>query len=296
MHPYLIDIPLPFSDEPFHLRSFGVMVALGFIFGSWVLGLLARRYGDDPEKDQERYASVTMWILLGLFLGGRLLYVIVEIARYRSSGDVTSPGFGFTNDPFSILYVWQGGLVMYGGLTGAVTGGLLRARKLGLRARHTLDLGLTAGCFGQAIGRIGCLLVGDDYGQIVPDHLTHLPFPITIDVPMPLPEGSLFGVVNMGKTLWATQLWMTANAALLGVFALWLLARRRWAGQITAYLLVLYPIGRYLIEEFRGDSVRGLWFGGSLSTSQLISIAAFPFGLYLLWRGHQRHAAESVAP
>ena len=64
MHPYLIDIPLPFSDEPFHLRSFGVMVALGFIFGSWILGRLARRHGDDPEGDQERYASVTMWILL----------------------------------------------------------------------------------------------------------------------------------------------------------------------------------------------------------------------------------------
>ena len=89
---------------------------------------------------------------------------------------------------------------------------------------------------------------------------------------------------------------MMANAALLGVFALWLLSRRKWAGQITAWMLILYPIGRFIIEEFRGDSVRGLWFGGYLSTSQLISIAALPFGLFLLWRGNQRHIAESASP
>ena len=199
------------------------------------------------------------------------------------------------NDPFSIIKVWEGGLVMYGGLTGAVVGGVLRSKSLGLRIRHALDLGLTAGFFGQAVGRIGCFLVGDDFGQIVPDHLAHLPFPITVDVPKPLPDGSLFGVANMGKTLWATQLWMTANAALLGGISLWILSRRKWAGQITAWLLVLYPIGRFIIEEFRGDSVRGLWFGGFLSTSQLISMVVFPFGLLLLWLGHRRHALESSA-
>ena len=294
MHPYLRDIPLPVSDEPFHLRSFGVMVALGFIFGSWVLGRLAQKHGDDPEGDQERYASVTMWTLMGLFLGGRLMYVAVEVAKYLSAGQAGMIGEQFINDPLSIFYVWQGGLVMYGGLTGCILGGLFRARRLGLRPRLALDLGLTAGCFGQAVGRIGCFLVGDDFGQIVPDHLAHLPFPLTVEVPKPLPDGSLFGVANMGETLWATQLWMTCNAALLGGIALWILSRRRWEGQVTAWLLVLYPIGRFIIEEFRGDSVRGVWFGGFLSTSQLISCAAFPFGLWLLWRGHQRHAQESA--
>jgi prolipoprotein diacylglyceryltransferase len=109
---------------------------------------------------------------------------------------------------------------------------------------------------------------------------------------MDLPDGSLFGFHNAGQTLWATQLWMTANALLLGAIALWILSRRKWPGQITAWLLVLYPIGRFIIEEFRGDSVRGLWFGGFLSTSQLISLVILPFGLFLLWRGHRKHAAE----
>jgi len=235
-----------------------------------------------------------MWVLMGLFLGGRLMYVAVEVAKYLSAGQAGMIGEQFINDPLSIFYVWQGGLVMYGGLTGCILGGLFRARRLGLRPRLALDLGLTAGCFGQAVGRIGCFLVGDDFGQIVPDHLAHLPFPLTVEVPKPLPDGSLFGVANMGETLWATQLWMTCNAALLGGIALWILSRRRWEGQVTAWLLVLYPIGRFIIEEFRGDSVRGVWFGGFLSTSQLISCAAFPFGLWLLWRGHQRHAQESA--
>ena len=299
MHPYLIDIPLPFSDEPFHLRSFGVMVALGFIIGSWILGHLAKRYGDDPENDPERYASVTMWILIGLFIGGRALYVIVEIAGYLSSGDeiANRTGYGFVHDPLSILMVWKGGLVFYGGLTGAVVGGIIRARKLGLRTRHALDMGLTAGCFGQAIGRIGCFLVGCDFGTLVPNNLTHLPFPITVKLPEKLHEASLFATkYEGGEILWATQLWMMANAALLGVFALWLLSRRKWAGQITAWLLVLYPIGRYAVEAFRGDTGRGVWFNETLSTSQLISMVALPFGLFLLWRGHQKYARETVKP
>lgn len=295
MHPYLIDIPLPFSDEPFHLRSFGVLVALGFIFGSWILGLLAQRYGDNPKDDPDRYASVTMWILMGLFLGGRLMYVAVEVAKYLSEGRAGMIGEQFIKDPLSIFYVWQGGLVMYGGLTGCIIGGLLRSRQLGLRPKLALDLGLTAGCFGQAVGRIGCFLVGDDYGQKVPEHLQSLPFPIIYEVPKPLPPGSLFGVHNMGETLWATQLWMTINATLLGLFALWMLSRQRWTGQVTACLLILYPIGRYFVEEFRGDSVRGLWFNGFMSTSQLISLTAFPFGLFLLWRGSKRHKAELAA-
>jgi prolipoprotein diacylglyceryltransferase len=99
----------------------------------------------------------------------------------------------------------------------------------------------------------------------------------------------------MGETLWATQLWMTINATLLGLFALWILSRQRWSGQVTACLLILYPIGRYFVEEFRGDSVRGLWFNGFMSTSQLISLTAFPFGLFLLWRGSKRHKAKIAA-
>ena len=62
MHPYLFSIPLPFSDSPFQVRTFGVLVALGFLFGAHILQRLVKRYGDDPENDPERFSSILMWI------------------------------------------------------------------------------------------------------------------------------------------------------------------------------------------------------------------------------------------
>ena len=162
---------------------------------------------------------------------------------------------------------------MYGGLFGACLLGTWCAKREGVRPFHALDLGLTVGFVGQAIGRIGCLLVGDDYGAPVPEHLQHLPFPITLRVPDPLPAGSLFGDDNAGQLLWATQIWMGLGALLVSFIAWRVLLRRRYTGQVSLWVLFAYAVTRFCIENFRGDELRGLWFEDSLSTSQLISIA-----------------------
>ena len=126
--------------------------------------------------------------------------------------------------------------------------------------------------FAQAIGRVGCLMVGDDFGKVVPEAYKNLPFPITVRVPEVLPEGSLFGAENAGQVLWATQTWMSINALIVGLIALQIFRRRRYTGQTTLWVIVLYAIGRYGIEMFRGDSIRGVWFDGLMSTSQVIAV------------------------
>lgn len=282
MHPYLFRIPLPFLDEPFHLRTFGVLVATGFLVGAWVLGRLAARFGDDPTGDPERYSRLTVWILVGVFGGARLAYVLVEILRGSEAGRE------YLSNPFEIIAFWKGGLVMYGGLVGGVLVGLIGARRLGLRPLHALDLGLVAGFVGQSIGRIGCLMVGDDYGRVATGVWERAPFPIVVRVPDPLPEGSLFGAENAGRVLFATQIWMSLNALLLAWIGYRLLLRRRYAGQVSLVLILLYAITRFAIEAARGDTVRGLWLGGRLSTSQLVSLAVIPVCLFLLARNRHR--------
>jgi phosphatidylglycerol:prolipoprotein diacylglycerol transferase len=282
MHPYLFSIPLPFLEEPFHLRSFGVLVACGFLFGAHVLQRLVARYGDDPEGDPERVSAVLMWILIGVFGGARLMYVTVEILRESPVGQ------SYLEDPLSILFFWEGGLVMYGGLAGGILAGVLKGRAVGLRVVHVLDMAMVATFAAQAIGRVGCLMVGDDYGRRVPEAYRDLPFPITVHVPDPLPEGSLFGAANAGEVLWATQAWMSLNALLLALVAYWLFRRRAYPGQTTLLVVLLYAIGRYSIEVFRGDEVRGMWFDGAMSTSQLISVAGGLAALVLLVRNRGR--------
>jgi phosphatidylglycerol---prolipoprotein diacylglyceryl transferase len=81
---------------------------------------------------------------------------------------------------------------------------------------------------------------------------------------------------------------MSAKALVVLAIGLWLLKRRRYRGQVALTLLVAYGALRFTIEMFRGDAIRGLWFGGTLSTSQLISIPLVVVGGYLLWRWRRR--------
>lgn len=272
MYPILFEIPV----LGFPLRSFGLMVVLGFLLGTHLYARVGDRYALDREAEAPGYAAVPMWILVGILLGARAMYVIVEIAKGSATGQ------RYLDDPFTMFAYWEGGLVMYGGTFGGIALGLWAARKHRLRLAHALDMGLPCGFFGLAVGRIGCLLVGDDYGKVVPEGSEDLPFPITIRVPEVLPEASLFGPENAGQVLWATQPWMSMNAVLMGAVGMWLLPRRRYAGQVSLVLLVLYSIARFTIESFRGDGVRGLWFDGAISTSQLVSVGLGSASLFAL--------------
>ena len=271
MHPILFEIPglgLP-------VRSFGLMVVLGFLLGNYLFGRLGMKYALDPRREAPGYAAVPLWILGGILIGARLMYVVVEIAKQSETGK------RYLDDPLTIFAYWEGGLVMYGGTFGGILLGLWAAKRHGLRLAHSLDLGMISGFFGLSIGRVGCLLVGDDYGKVVPESAQDLPFPVVVQVPEELPDGSLFGDGNAGEILWATQPWMSINAVLMGAVGLFLLKRRNYAGQVTLWLLVLYSLMRYLIEMFRGDALRGVWFDGALSTSQLVSIV-LGFGSLLM--------------
>jgi phosphatidylglycerol:prolipoprotein diacylglycerol transferase len=67
--------------------------------------------------------------------------------------------------------------------------------------------------------------------------------------------------------------------------------RRPAAGRVFATYLLLYGVGRFLLEWTRGDAIRGFVFGGALSTSQLISIALIIIGTGLhLWIGRGKAA------
>jgi phosphatidylglycerol:prolipoprotein diacylglycerol transferase len=272
MHPVLFTIP--WID--FHVRSFGVLLAIGFLVGSWIFTKLVERRLADPKKDLARYSPLPVWILIGIVVGARLAYVIVEVTRG------TPVGQQYLDQPWTVLYVWEGGLVMYGGLFGGMLAGSWCCFTNDIEIPGAMDLGLVAGFVGYGIGRIGCLLVGDDYGRIVPPECADWPFPLVLHVPDPLPEHSLFGAENAGQVLWATQPWMSASGFLLAVLGWRLLKRRRYRGQVSLLLIVGYAITRSTIEHFRGDLVRGVWFDGAISTSQLVSIAAGALALLLL--------------
>lgn len=279
------------------VRSFGVLVAIGFLTAAQLIWpRLLRAFGADPERDPDRGLQTALWILAGMLLGGRLMFALVELSKALLYGNEASPvGAALLERPWETLYVWNGGLVMYGGLAGALLFGMWGARRSGLELRHALDTGLTAGFLGQAIGRMGCLFVGDDHGSRVPDFAADWPFPLTLRVPnleFIAERRSLFDPALAGELIWATQTWMSLGALALYFLGVLWLPRRSYPGQVALRLLLLYAVWRFTLEFFRGDSVRGLYFDGALSTSQLISIPLALFALAGLWRG-RRNAGEA---
>lgn len=271
------------------------MYALAFYLGSILMDRLARKYGDDPERDPGAYASLALWVLGGIVFGARFMYCAVHPEEVTTNPDGTDANF--LQIVVNVLSIWKGGLVFYGGFLGAFFLGLWRVHVYKLRTWHAADLVMIAGFFGLGIGRIGCLLVGDDHGRICdPD----LPMPIALTVPSPLPVGSLFEPALEGQRVYATQIWMMINGFLVSGIGYLILRKRKFAGQATFTMAAVYAVTRCIIEYFRGDdAARGFTdstlFGEPfrLYTSMKVGLVMLPVSLlmlYWLWSRNRRTA------
>jgi phosphatidylglycerol:prolipoprotein diacylglycerol transferase len=126
------------------------------------------------------------------------------------------------------------------------------------------------------LGRWACFSAGCDYGQP-----TDLPWGLVY----PVTDGSLIPHEYQGTTaLHPTQLYLSLNGLVIFAILAFVLARKRFDGQVIYLFLMLYPIGRSIAEMFRGDEGRGLYkvIGDfELSSSQIISIPVFLLALVL---------------
>ena len=269
MFPHIFEIPesVPLVGG-FILRSFGVMVLLGVLAGAWWLGKAFRVLGVPGE---DPVGAAVMRAALWGFLGARLLYVVVH-------PDVLT-------DLVAPIALWRGGLVSYGGFLGGTFGAWLFARKVKLPFLRLADAFGPGLLLGQALGRIGCLLVGDDHGSPWDG-----PWAITFQPT----AGSLIPPELYGVPLHPSQLYLSAMNFVLFAITARMFLRRRFEGQVAAATIVLYSVGRFLLEFTRGDDqARGYW--GALSTAQWISLATFAAGLWI-WRHQRTKASARVAP
>jgi phosphatidylglycerol:prolipoprotein diacylglycerol transferase len=267
--------PILFELFGWPIHSFGAMVGLGFLAAlGWTL-LEARRTGRDPQL----YVDALWRVALGGVLGARLLYCAVHPEELRGRLGL-----------FGLVAVWRGGLVWYGGLAGGLLVGLLFARARRAPLLSSLDLAAPGIFLGLAVGRIGCLLVADDWGRPT-DGPWGVRFP-------PLP-GSKLDPRLFGVPLHPTQLYDSLNAFVVFLVAAVVLRRSQRPGRTTGAALSLYALGRFLVEHFRGDDdARGLFALpglGELSTSQWLSLPLFLAGAALALRVSARARAGASA-
>ena len=246
----------------FEITTFGLMMFLAFAVAGWVTTLQFRRYGL-PEEDS---SNVLLASAVGGILGAKIYYAILF-------GDI------------SLLFS-RAGLVWYGGLIGGTLAVMLliRMRKLPMaRVADAVSPGLA---IGYCLGRIGCFLVGDDYGRPT-DAWFGIAFPKGAP---PTTAGALrdFGVAvdpllpnSAILRVHPTQLY-EAGAALLMFFILWSASKRpHIAGRVFGIFLVLMGIERFLVEIVRAKDDR---FLGPFTVAQLISVVLIVIGLAVIAR------------
>ena len=254
--------PWVFHLGPLEVTGFGIMMMVAFVIGGWLIGLELKRKG----WYEDYAADIVVAAVVGGVIGAKLWYVAL------------------TGDPGALFS--RGGLVWYGGFIGGAVGVLTTSWRRRVPVRATMHLVAPALAGAYAIGRVGCFVVGDDYGR--PTDL-----PIGVKFPQGLPPstaGNIQGLFHLAvpntppSTVLAvhpTQLYEVASM-LIVFMILW---RWRLAPKPTGWIFGAYLIfagtERFLVEILRAKDDRLL---GVFTLAQLASVFVVVAGVVVLTR------------
>lgn len=242
--------PIIFSIGHFALRWYSLIILIAIVAGIWLTAREAERKG---FKQDDIYDSA-MWIIVSGLIGARLFHVLDHWSHE------------YAMNPIRALYVWEGGLAIWGALVGGLIAGALITWRRGWRFPKFLDAAAPGLVLAQAIGRIACVITGDAMGKP-----TSGPFGFAYTSPNAM-------VPNLG--VYYTPMPVYEIVFNLGIFAvLWQLRKRNWTdGRLFLVYLTLYSLERFFLAFT--SSYRIIAFG--LTQSQIVAVLGFAIGLALL--------------
>lgn len=223
---------------PITIYGYGLMIALGIFLAYRLVVYRA----DKRQYNLSHIFSLTVWALTGGFIGAKVLYWITQFKN-------------ILNNPGILLNLGEG-FVVFGGIIGGIAAGFIYCKVHKINFRQHMDLFVPSLALAQGCGRLGCQLAGCCYG-----HETDSPFGITF-------HNSEFAPNDV--SLVPTQLIESAYSFSLCILLLFVAKRTNKLGLVACIYLIFYSLGRFIIEFYRGDIIRGEV--GLFSTSQFISL------------------------
>ena len=240
-------MPSGFFIGPLEIHFYGIIIVSGAVLGAWLAAREAKRRGHNPDIVWD----MLIYLMIGGIIGARIWHIFTPmpniLVRDTITGRLVNPYFaGGTIHILDILAIWKGGL----GIPGAVIGGAIvlyfYSKYSHLNFTEWADIIAPSLALGQGIGRWGNYFNQELYGAP-----TNLPWKIFID-----PAHRVPGYENVEyyhPLFFYELLWNFGNLFLL----MWI--SRRYAdrlkpGDIFLVYLIVYPIGRFLLEFLRLDA------------------------------------------
>lgn len=252
MHPVLFEIPLPnlgFLPDYFTIYSYGFFIAIGAILGITYTTLQGKKHFGLKFDDIN---TLFIILILSAFIGGKFFLIFEDPSRYLSNPAQLISGSGF---------------VFYGSLLFCIPAMLVWFKKKNLPVMHMLDIMAVTTVIVHFFGRIGCFMSGCCHG-------IHWEGPIAVVFSDPM------CVAPLNTPLHPTQLYSASMLGLLFLFLIFKKQHKKFHGQVFLLYLMIYPIGRSIIEIFRGDEARGFIFQDLISYAQVVSFLIFIVAFY----------------
>jgi len=255
----------------FRIHAYAICILLGIVAAV----VLANRRLNARGVERWIIIDIAIWAVPAGIIGGRLFHVFTHVSDY----------FGPGRDPLSFLYIWEGGLAIFGALILGSVGAYIGCRQVGLRFTAFIDAVVPGVLLAQAFGRLGNYFNHELFGMP-----TSLPWGLQIEssnpaFPKGLPEGTLFHPTFLYEIIWNV----------VGVVLILLLDKKfrlQW-GKVLSLYLIWYGVGRSVLESIRVDTSE-TFFG--IRTNVWMSFAAILLGIIIFLVQSKRHLGKEPSP
>lgn len=254
-----IDPPKTFSIGPLTIHYYGLIIAVGLVLAV----LYACRRSKEFGVNEDTLIDGVLWVTPFAILCARAYYCIFSWESYA-------------DDPISVLYIWEGGLAIYGGVIGAVIGIIVFCKVRKIKVPVILDMVALGFLIGQSIGRWGNFMNREAFGAETGSFLR-----------MGLMNAYTGEVTYYHPTFLYESVWNAVGFVLLHKLS----KRRKYDGQVALGYAAWYGLGRAIIEGLRTDSL----YLGPIRVSQLLAAAScFAALTVLVWQAFKAHDPKDL--
>ena len=229
--------PILFYIGPLPIRTWGVLVAAGFIAGL----VIAAKRANKKDIATEKIYDLALFVLILSLVFGRIVFVLFNLKFYLSN-------------PVQILMIHEGGMSIHGALIGGFLATYLYCKRNKISILLMGDILVPSIFIGQAIGRLGCFFNGCDYG-IVTNSFLGVKFP------------------NLGGLRYPTQLFESFLDIIAFVIVIYLSKKIKKEGLLLFISIIIYSTIRFLVEFLRDDMIQiinGVTWGQAASIIMII--------------------------